>query len=78
MDGGAIIAPSELLAPNTTYQVAVNTAPRSTIDGNQLRPVTRRSVFHDWFLLACFQGLGWLLPTNSSDGTPGGLWDRQR
>jgi Bacterial Ig-like domain len=66
----AIIAPSELLAPNTTYQVAVNTAALD-IDGNQLgRDQTIRFTTGSPRVLK-----GWLaLATNSADGTPGGLW----
>jgi hypothetical protein len=66
----AIIAPSELLAPNTPYQVAVNTAALD-IDGNQLG---RDQTIH--FTTGSPRVLkGWLaFATNSADGTPGGLW----
>jgi hypothetical protein len=66
----AIIAPSELLAPNTTYQVSVNTAALD-VDGNQLgRDQTIRFTTGSPRVLK-----GWLaFATTSPDGTPGGLW----
>lgn len=66
----AIIAPSELLAPNTTYQVAVNTAALD-IDGNQLgRDQTIRFTTGSPRVLK-----GWLaFAATSPDGTAGGLW----
>ena len=66
----AIIAPSEFLTPNTTYQVAVNTAALD-IDGNQLgRDQTITFTTGSPRMLR-----GWLAFTaTSSDGTPGGLW----
>ena len=66
----AIIAPSELLAPNATYQVAVNTAALD-IDGNQLgRDQTIR------FTTGSPRALkGWLaFATDAADGTPRALW----
>jgi hypothetical protein len=66
----AIIAPSELLAPNTTYDVSVNTAALD-VDGNQLgRDQTIR------FTTGSPQPLkGWLaFATDSAAGVPGGLW----
>ena len=66
----AIIAPSELLAPNTTYQIAVDTAALD-IDGNQLG---RDQTFR--FTTGAPRALkGWLaFATARADGTPGGLW----
>jgi Bacterial Ig-like domain/WD40-like Beta Propeller Repeat len=66
----AIIAPSELLAPNTTYQVAVSTGALD-IDGNQLgRDQTIRFTTGPPQVLK-----GWLaFATEGADGTPGGLW----
>jgi hypothetical protein len=66
----AIIAPSELLAPNTTYQIAVNTAALD-VDGNQLgRDQTIRFTTGSPRVLK-----GWLaFATGAADGTPGGLW----
>ncbi len=66
----AVIAPSELLAPNTTYEVSVNTAALD-IDGNQLgRDQTIR------FTTGSQQALkGWLaFATDGAGGAPGGLW----
>ena len=66
----AIIAPSELLAPNTAYQVSVNTAALD-IDGNQLgRDQTIR------FTTGAPQALkGWLaFAADGAAGTPAGLW----
>jgi hypothetical protein len=66
----AIIAPSELLAPNTTYEVSVSTAALD-IDGNQLgRDQTIR------FTTGSPQALrGWLaFATDGAAGAPGGLW----
>ncbi len=66
----AIIAPSQLLAPNTAYQLAVNTAALD-VDGNQLgRDQTIHfttgppRVLRHWLAFA----------TNSADGAPGELW----
>ena len=66
----AIIAPSELLAPNTTYQLAVNTAALD-IDGNQLgRDQTIAFTTGSPRVLK-----GWLaFATVGADGTPGALW----
>jgi hypothetical protein len=66
----AVIAPSQLLAPNTTYEVAVNTGALD-IDGNQLgRDQTIRFTTGPPSPLK-----GWLtFATTESDGTPGGLW----
>ena len=66
----AVIAPSQLLAPNTDYQVLVNTA-ATDVDGNQLgrdelvRFTTGppRALRH-WIAFA----------TDSPDGSAGGLW----
>jgi hypothetical protein len=66
----AIIAPSELLAPNARYELAVNTAALD-IDGNQLdRDITvdfstgpARTLRH-WVTFA----------TEGAGGSPGGLW----
>jgi Bacterial Ig-like domain len=66
----AVIAPSQLLAPNTTYEVSVNTAALD-IDGNQLgRDQTIR------FTTGSQQALkGWLaFATDGAGGAPGGLW----
>ena len=66
----AIIAPSELLAPNTTYEVSVTTAALD-VDGNQLgRDQTIR------FTTGSPQALrGWLaFATDSAAGAPAGLW----
>jgi hypothetical protein len=66
----AVIAPSQLLAPDTTYQVSVNTAALD-IDGNQLgRDQTIR------FATGSPQALkGWLaFATDGTGGAPGGLW----
>jgi Bacterial Ig-like domain len=66
----AIIAPSELLSPNTNYQVSVNTAALD-IDGNQLgRDQTVR------FTTGSPQVLkGWLaFTTSGAGGASGGLW----
>jgi WD40 repeat protein len=66
----AIIAPSQLLAPNTDYQLLVNTAALD-VDGNQLGrdEVVRFSTgplqpLHHWIAFA----------TDSATGSPGGLW----
>ena len=66
----AIIAPSELLAPNTTYQVSVNTAALD-IDGNQLGRDQTVS-----FTTGSPQVLrGWLaFTTYGAGGASGGLW----
>jgi hypothetical protein len=66
----AIVAPSQLLAPNTTYEVSVNTA-AVDLDGNQLgRDQTIR------FTTGSPQPLkGWLaFATDGVAGAPGGLW----
>ena len=66
----AIIAPSELLAPNTGYKLLVNTAALDT-DGNQLGrdEVVRFSTgslqpLHHWIAFA----------TDTASGSPDGLW----
>jgi Big-like domain-containing protein len=66
----AIIAPSQLLAPNTDYQLLVNTAALD-VDGNQLgRDQTIKFTtgalqpLHHWIAFA----------TDGIDGSPGGLW----
>jgi hypothetical protein len=66
----AIIAPSELLAPNTTYQVSVNTAALD-IDGNQLgRDQTVSFTTGSPRVLR-----GWLaFTTYGAGGASGGLW----
>ena len=66
----AIIAPSQLLLPDTAYQVSVNVG-ATDIDGNQLG---REAAFsfstgalkplHHWIAFA----------TDSADGSPAGLW----
>lgn len=66
----AIIAPSQLLAPGTGYEVLVNTA-ATDVDGNQLAhdelvrfsTGTVRTLRH-WIAFA----------TDGTDGSPGGLW----
>jgi dipeptidyl aminopeptidase/acylaminoacyl peptidase len=66
----AVVAPSELLAPNTSYEVSVNTAALD-IDGNQLgRDQTIR------FTTGSPQALkGWLaFAVDGAGGAPGGLW----
>ncbi len=66
----AIIAPSELLSPNTVYDVSVNTAALD-VDGNQLgRDQTVR------FTTGSPQALrGWLaFATDGTTGNPGALW----
>jgi hypothetical protein len=66
----AVIAPAQLLVPNTAYQVSVNTGALD-IDGNQLgRDQTVR------FTTGPPQPLkGWLaFATDGAGGTPGGLW----
>jgi Bacterial Ig-like domain len=66
----AVIAPSQLLAPDTSYEVSVNTAALD-IDGNQLgRDQTIR------FTTGSPQALmGWLaFATDGTGGAPGGLW----
>jgi len=66
----AIIAPSELLAPDTTYRVSVNTAALD-VDGNQLgRDQTVGFTTGPPHVLR-----GWLaFTTSGADGTSGGLW----
>jgi Bacterial Ig-like domain len=66
----AIIAPSQLLAPNTAYQLLVNTAALD-VDGNQLgRDEVVRFVtgplqpLHHWIAFA----------TDATTGSPDGLW----
>jgi hypothetical protein len=66
----AIIAPSQLLTPNTDYQLLVNTA-AIDVDGNQLGrdEVVRFSTgpvqpLHHWIAFA----------TDSANGSPDGLW----
>jgi Bacterial Ig-like domain len=66
----AVIAPSQLLSPNTDYQLMVNTAALD-VDGNQLgRDQAVRFTtgplhpLHNWIAFA----------TDASDGSPGGLW----
>jgi WD40 repeat protein len=66
----AIIAPSQLLAPNADYQLLVNTAALD-VDGNQLGrdEVVRFSTgplqpLHHWIAFA----------TDTTTGSPGGLW----
>jgi hypothetical protein len=66
----AIIAPAQLLAANTDYQLLVNTAALD-VDGNQLArdEVVRFSTgplqpLHHWIAFA----------TDSTDGSPDGLW----
>jgi len=66
----AIIAPSELLAPNTDYQLSVGLS-ATDVDGNQLgRAPTVR------FTTGAAQPLKhWIaFATSQSDGSPGGLW----
>ncbi|HKV86463.1 MAG TPA: Ig-like domain-containing protein [Candidatus Dormibacteraeota bacterium] len=66
----AVIAPSDLLTPNTTYQIAVNTAALDA-DGNQLdRDQTIQ------FTTGAVHALhGWItFAVNNSDGSPGGAW----
>jgi hypothetical protein len=66
----AIIAPSQLLSPNTSYELSINTAALD-IDGNQLG---RNQTIH--FTTGVPRVLRhWLtFATNAADGTPGGLW----
>ncbi|MHB8687868.1 MAG: Ig-like domain-containing protein [Candidatus Dormibacteraceae bacterium] len=66
----AIVAPSQLLAPDTTYQVSINTAALD-IDGNQLgRDQTIRFTTGPPRMLK-----GWLaFATDGVGGAPGGLW----
>ena len=66
----AIIAPSQLLAPDTGYQVVVAVT-ATDIDGNQL---TRDQTFN--FTTGAVQPLRhWIaFATDKSDGSPGGLW----
>ena len=66
----AVIAPSELLEANTDYKVLVNTA-ASDVDGNQL---ARNELVH--FTTGQARSLThWIaFATDSSDGSPGGLW----
>ena len=66
----AIIAPSQLLSPNTSYELSINTAALD-IDGNQLG---RNQTIH--FTTGPPRVLRhWLaFATNAADGTPGGLW----
>ena len=66
----AIIAPSELLSPNTTYQLVINTAALD-VDGNQLGRVQEVRFttgplhpLRDWIAFA----------TDRTDGSAGGLW----
>jgi hypothetical protein len=66
----AIIAPSRLLAPNTDYQVLVNTA-AADVDGNQLErdelirfSTGPQHALRHWIAFA----------TATPDGTAGGLW----
>ncbi len=66
----AIIGPSELLAPNTDYELLVNTAALD-IDGNQLGrdqaikfTTGALQPLHHWVAFA----------TDGIDGSPGGLW----
>jgi hypothetical protein len=66
----AIIAPSRLLAPNSTYEVGVFTSARD-VDGNQLN--------HDYaitFKTGAVRPLhGWItFSTTGTFGTTGGLW----
>jgi hypothetical protein len=65
-----IVAPSQLLAPDTTYQVSINTA-AVDIDGNQLgRDQTIRFTTGSPHLLK-----GWLaFATDGIGGALGGLW----
>jgi hypothetical protein len=65
-----IVAPSQLLSPNTTYQVSINTAALD-IDGNQLgRDQTIRFTTGPPLVLK-----GWLaFATAGVGGAPGGLW----
>lgn len=65
-----ILAPSQLLDPNTTYQVSVSTAALD-VDGNQLSRFQSLSFttgpprpLHGWITFA----------TTVVDGSPGGLW----
>jgi Bacterial Ig-like domain/WD40-like Beta Propeller Repeat len=66
----AVIAPSQLLAPNTDYQLLVNTAALD-IDGNQL---ARDQIIN--FTTGALQPLHhWIaFATDGIDGSPGGLW----
>jgi hypothetical protein len=66
----AIIAPSQLLTPNTDYQVLINTAAMD-VDGNQLE---RDELIH--FSTGPQHALRhWIaFATDAPDGTPGGLW----
>ena len=66
----AIVSPAQLLAPNTTYQLAINTA-AVDIDGNQLgKDQSIRFTTSPPRLLS-----RWLaFATNRSDGSSGGLW----
>jgi Bacterial Ig-like domain/WD40-like Beta Propeller Repeat len=66
----AIIAPSQLLTPNTGYQVLINTA-ATDVDGNQLErdelirfTTGPQHALRHWIAFA----------TDAPDGTPGGLW----
>jgi len=66
----AIIAPSQLLAANTDYQILLNTAALD-VDGNQLgRDQTVR------FTTGALQPLRhWIaFATDGADGSPGGVW----
>lgn len=66
----AVIAPSQLLAPNTGYQLLVNTTAHD-IDGNQLG----RDQLVKFTTGAVHPLRHWVaFATRSSDGTPGGLW----
>jgi len=66
----AIVAPSQLLSPNTSYELSINTAALD-IDGNQLG---RNQTIH--FTTGPPRVLRhWLaFATNAADGAPGGLW----
>jgi hypothetical protein len=69
-DRRAIIAPSQLLAPNSTYEIDVYSAARD-VDGNQL---SRDRVIS--FNTGAAQPLhGWItFSTSSTNGASGGLW----
>lgn len=65
-----IVAPSELLQPNTGYQISVSPAALD-VDGNQLDHVSSFTfqtgpvrTLHSWVTFV----------TTAADGTPGGLW----
>jgi hypothetical protein len=65
-----IVAPSQLLTPNTPYQLALNTAALD-VDGNQLDRDQTIS-----FTTGPARPLrGWIaFATGNADGSPGGLW----